>query len=117
MANISPPTSEIIFFNAQTSNATSTPVSFIFPSGSADLKFWGTFDGASIQFQTGVPPINGASVGVFVPVSFSPGGTSTFTAPGQVTMSWAVYGEPIRCVLTGAGGSTSINVTAQVVSQ
>lgn len=109
-----PSTTNIVFFNAQTSNATSTPVSFIFPMKRACLKYWGTWGGATVEFFTGVPPINGASIGYTIPIMFLTG-QDTFTADGQVTLENVVYGDMITCVITGATGTTSLNVTAQAI--
>ena len=114
MTNQVPSETNIIFFNAQTSNADSASTSFIFPMKRACLKFWGTWGGASIEFQTGVQPINGGSVGYYVPIMFITG-QDTFSADGQATLENVVYGDLIRCVLTGATGTTSINVTAQAI--
>jgi hypothetical protein len=114
MTNQFPSTTNITFFNAQTANGDSASYSFIFPMKRACLKYWGVWGGASIEFQTIVPPINGASVGYYVPIMFITG-QDMFSADGQVTLENVVYGDLVRCVLSGATGTTSINVTAQVI--
>jgi hypothetical protein len=114
MANQSPSTTNITFFSEQTTSGNSESFSFIFPMKRACIKFWGTWDGASIEFETSVPPINPGSIGYYVPIMFLTG-DDTFSSDGQATLDEVVYGDLIRCVLINAGGSTSINVTAQVI--
>ncbi len=112
MANQVPSTTEIIFFTAQTSNASSTPYPFIFPMKRACLKFWGTWGGATIEFYTSATPLNAA---YFVPILNLSGSPVTFTSDGQCTLENVVYGDLIQCVITGASGTTSLNVTAQAI--
>lgn len=111
MVNQSPSTTNITFFSAQTSSANSTGFSFIFPMKRACLKFWGTWDGASVKFQTLTPLDNT----YWVPILNLSGAVMQFTSDGQATLENVVYGDTIRCVISGAGGSTSLNVTAQVI--
>jgi hypothetical protein len=112
MTNQVPSTTEIIFFNAQTANATSTPLSFIFPMGSAVVKFWGTWDGATVRFQTAATPLD---KNYFIYVPDLNGDTAIFVADGQVNLESMVYGDLLQCIVSNVGGSTSLNVTAQVI--
>ncbi len=111
MTNQNPSTVQIVFFNAQTASANSTSYSFIFPMKRACVKFWGTWDGASVKFQT-LNPLNTTD---WIPVDDKSGNYLAFTSDGQVTLENVVYGDMLRCVLSGAGGSTSLNVTAQAI--
>lgn len=110
MVNASPSQTNITFFNAQTTSANSTSYSFIFPNKSACLKFWGTWDGATITFET-ITPLDNT---YWIPISFITG-QSSFAADGQATLENVVYGDLIRCVLSNAGAGTSISVTAQAI--
>lgn len=111
MTNQVPSTTNITFFSAQTSDANSTSFSFIFPMKRACIKFWGTWDGASIKFETLTPLDNT----YWVPVLNLSGTVMSFSFDGQVTLENVVYGDTIRCVISGSGGSTSVSVTAQVI--
>lgn len=111
MVNQVPSTTNIIFFDAQTSNGSSSPFSFIFPLKRACIKFWGTWDGASITFQT-ITPLNNA---YWVPILNLTGQVMSFDSDGQATLENVVYGDMIRCTISGGGGSLSLNVTAQVI--
>lgn len=104
----------IVFFNDATADGNSEVFSFLFPMKRACLKFWGVWGGATIEFQTGVLPLNSGSVDYFVPIMFITG-QDTFTGDGQATLENVVYGDFIRCVITNASGATSINVTAQAI--
>jgi hypothetical protein len=109
-----PATDFILFFNAATTDSDSAAYTFAFPNKKACLKYWGTWDGASIEFQTLTPPIAGTPSTYWVPIMFITG-QDMFTADGQVTLENVVYYDTIRCVISGAGGSTSISVTAQAL--
>ena len=111
MTTQSPSTTNITFFTAQTSNATSTGFVFIFPMKRACIKFGGTWNGANITFQTSVPWSTSATV----PIYNLSGTALTFTADGQITLENVVYGDKIFCTIAASGGSTSLNVTAQVI--
>lgn len=111
MTNQSPSTTNITFFAAQTSNASSPGTSFIFPMKRACIKFWGTWGGASVTFQT----LSSLDNTYWVPIYNLSGTVQTFTADGQSTLENVVYGDTIRATISGAGGSTSLNVTAQVI--
>lgn len=111
MALQTPSTTNITFFNAQTSDASSTGVSFIFPMKRACIKFWGTWNGASLTFQT----LSALDNTYWVPIYNLSGTVMTFTSDGQATLENVVYGDKIRATLTGSGGSTSLSVTAQVI--
>lgn len=111
MTNQVPSTTNITFFDAQTSDADSTSTSFIFPMKRACIKFWGTWGGATILFQTLTPLDNT----YWVPIYNESGTTMTFTADGQATLKDVVYGDMIRCVISGTTGTTSVSVTAQVI--
>lgn len=106
----------IYFLQDATADGASPSYSFMFPMGRATLKFWGTWNGASLVFQTGVPILESGDVGYFVPIlNPSTGSTYTFTSDGNVTLEHMVKGDLIRCVITNAGASTSLSVTAQAV--
>lgn len=110
-----PATDFIVFFNGATANGDSPSFTFAFPNKKACLKYWGTWDGATIEFQTLTPPLfTGVPSTYWVPIMFITGQDS-FNADGQVTLENVVYYDTIRCVITGAGGSTSISVTAQAL--
>jgi hypothetical protein len=101
----------IPFFEAQTTSANSAGFPFLLPKGTACLKFWGTWDGATILFQT-ITPFDNT---YWVPILNLSGAVMSFTQDGQVTLENVVYGDLIRCVLSNAGGSTNLNVTAQII--
>jgi len=111
MTNQVPSTTNLTFFNAQTSNASSAGQSFIFPMKRACLKFWGTWSGATITFQT-ITPLNPS---YWVPILNLSGAVMAFTSDGQATLENVVYGDMIRCTISGGGGSLSLSVTAQVI--
>lgn len=98
---------QIVFFQNQTTNATSPSFSFIMPKGTAVLTFWGTWGGGTITFNTMAP----LGSGVFIPVGITP---TSFTANGQTIIQNVVYGTLIQCVLTGAT-APNLNVVAQAV--
>ncbi len=111
MTNQVPSTTNITFFTAETSNVSSPGFSFIFPMKRACIKFWGTWAGATITFQT-ITPLNNA---YWVPILNISGTVMMFTSDGQATLENVVYGDMIRCTITGGGGSLSLNVTAQTI--
>lgn len=111
MTNQVPSTTNITFFQGQTANANSTGISFIFPMKRACIKFWGTWGGATIIFQT-VTPLDNT---YWVPIYNETGTVMAFTADGQATLKDVVYGDLLRCVISGATGTTNLNVTAQVI--
>jgi len=109
------PTNLVLFQDA-TSNGPSTAYSFTFPQKRATLKFWGTWGGATVIFQTGVPILESGDVGYFVPIlNASTGSTFSFTSDGNVTLENMVSGDLFRAVISGATGTTSLSVTAQGV--
>jgi hypothetical protein len=111
MTNQVPSTTEIIFFQAQTTNGSSTGMSFIFPMKRACLKYWGTWDGATVTFQTATP----LDSSYWIPIDTLNGTIASFTSDGQSTLELVVYGDLLRCTISGGGGSMSLNVTAQAV--
>ena len=111
MTNQFPSTTNITFFNAQTTDATSEGFIFIFPNKAACIKFGGTFDGATVTFQTSVP----WSTTDTVPIFNLSGTPLSFTSSGQFTLEHVVYGDKLFCTISGSAGSTSLNVTAQVI--
>ncbi len=111
MVNQNPSTTNITFFAAQTSDASSAGTSFIFPMKRACIKCWGTWDGANVTFQT----LSALDNTYWVPILNLSGTVMQFTSDGQATLENVVYGDMIRATVTSSGGSTSLNVTAQVI--
>lgn len=97
----------ITFFTTQTANVTTAPVSV--PYNTGVLKLWGTWGGATIQIETGVP---GSTV-VFIPVTDANGNPLTFSQNTQITLQDIVWGDNMVVVLAGATGTTSLNATLQ----
>lgn len=107
------PTNLVLFQDA-TANGNSTAYSFVFPMQRATLKFWGTWGGATVIFQTGVPILESGDVGYFVPIiNATTGSVFSFTSDGNVTLENMVKGDLFRAVISGATGTTSLSVTAQ----
>lgn len=99
----------LLFFN-QTTNATSNPVSVNYTGKKAVVKIWGTFNGATVQFQTLAPQSNPATW-IVVTDSF---GNTNFPGASQNTLEYLVQNEQIRAVVNGAGVGTTINVSLEI---
>ena len=97
----------VTFFTAQTANVTTNAVSV--PFNTAVLKVWGTWNGANITLQTGVP----TDPATFINVTDSGGNPIIFTQNTQLTLGDIVLGDNMRAVLASVGGSTSLNATLQ----
>src|SRR6185312_3107764 len=97
----------VVFFTAQTANATTNAVSV--PFNTAVLKVWGTWNGTNIKLQTGVPtdPVT------FIDVTDSGGNPIIFTQNTQLTLGDIVLGDNMRAVIASVGGLTSLNATLQ----
>ena len=51
----------------------------------------------------------------WIPIDTLNGTIASFTSDGQSTLELVVYGDLLRCTISGGGGSMSLNVTAQAV--
>jgi hypothetical protein len=105
-------TTQIIFFQNQTSDITTDPFVFLFPKGNACINIWGVWDGAAVEIMTApsLDPTYFIGVGT--------GGNSTplsFTQDVTTTIENIPYGSYIVAVLSGSGGSTSLSATASVI--
>ena len=99
----------ITFFTSQTQNISSVPVTCGFNTGV--LKVWGTWNGANIVIQTGVP----GDPNTYIPITDANGNALTFTKDTQITLSNIVLGDNLVAVLSSVGLATSLNATLQRV--
>lgn len=99
------------FFQNQTTDGNSTPVSINYPNKTATVKVWGTFDGSSVKFQTLAPQ---SSPNVWIDIPNVDGSTLTFSSNSQSTLLYLVQNEQIRAVISGAGGSTTVNASVEI---
>jgi hypothetical protein len=99
----------LLFFNQMT-DGNSDPVSINYPGKKAVVKIWGTFDGATIKFQTLAPHSN-PNVWIVVTDQF---GNTNFSGNSQNTLEFLVQNEQVRAVQSGSGGSTTINVSLEI---
>jgi hypothetical protein len=97
----------VTFFTSQTANVTTNPVSV--PFNTAVLKVWGTWGGANIKLQTGVP----GDPATFIDVTDSSGNPIVFTKNTQLTLGDIVLGDNLLAILSAAGGATNLNATLQ----
>jgi hypothetical protein len=81
-----------------------------YPGKSAVVKVWGTFGGATIQFQTSAPQTNPA---VWIPIA-DPNGNTNVTTNTQGTISSLVQNEVLRVVQSGSGAGTTLNVSVEL---
>jgi hypothetical protein len=98
-------------FTNQTTDANSTPAAVNYPNKIATIKVWGTFDGASVKFQTLAPQ---SSPNVWIDIPNVDGSTLAFSENKQSTLLYLVQNEQIRAVLSGAGASTTINASLEI---
>lgn len=99
----------LLFFN-QSTDGISDPVSVNYPGKKAVVKIWGTFDGATVQFQT-LAPHSSPETWIVVTDQF---GNTNFPGTSQNTLIFLVQNEQVRAVLSGSGGSTTINVSLEI---
>lgn len=97
----------VTFFTAQTANVTTNAVSV--PFNTAVLKVWGTWNGANVKLQTGVP----GDPATFMDVTDSSGNPIVFTQNTQLTLGDIVLGDNLRAILAAAGVATNLNLTLQ----
>lgn len=101
-------TDDIVFFSAQTSDATSTSKGFFFPNRRGQLVAWGTFGGGLIAVN--FSPDGGAT---WIPAK-DRNGTAIVIADAIALELTAPYGEMLQCIISGSSGA-SINVKIQVI--
>ncbi len=102
-------TDTYFLFENQTTDANSTAVQVNYPSKTAVVKAVGTFDGASLKFQTTFPQ---SSTWIDIP-DYS-GAVLALEDPGQRALLYLVQNEQVRAVLTGSGASTNISVSLEI---
>lgn len=102
--------STFFFFQAQTVDATSTAYTIKYPNKTAIIKFWGTWGGSNIKFQTLAPQSN-PNVWIDIPNAL---GDTLFNQDGQATLLYLVQNEQVRAVLSDATGTTSINASVEI---
>lgn len=99
---------DIVFFTAQTSDATSSSFRFLFSNRRAQFVVWGTLGGATITLQ--FSPDGGTS---WVTVKDMNGNDVAYTVARAVEIV-APHGELLRCVIAGSSAA-SINAKLQVI--
>lgn len=99
-------------FTNQTTDGNSTPVIINYPNKTAIVKVWGTFDGATVKFQT-LAPQSSPEVWIDVPDRY--GATMYFTiVNGQATLQYLVLNEQVRAVQASSGASTTLNASLEI---
>lgn len=110
MANTNDP---IFVFQAQTTNATTSPL-YLNYANKVVVQSWGTWDGATLVLEEGI--ITGTNDSpTWVVITDKLNIPFEFTENATLTLTDFIYNQPIRGVITNAGGSTSLNCTLQVI--
>lgn len=102
-------TDPIFFFTAQTANANSTVVNARFPLKDAQFSVYGTFNGATVTLEYSPDGQN-----TWITVK-DLGGADVAATSARGYPVRAPVGEPLRAVLSGAGGSTSLTAKLEVI--
>lgn len=92
-----------VLFTEEAANGNGTPVNIDLPDDEAELVVYGTFDGATFTLESS--PDNGTT---WIQCRDLGGVVVSLTTNRIVPMNF-VYGEYIRGVLSGGGGSMSLN--------
>jgi len=96
----------------QTTDVNGDAVQVNYPNKKAIVKATGTFDGATIKFQSLAPQRPSAT---WIDIPDQNGAVVTLSTAGQRPLEYFVQNEQMRAVLTSAGGSTDITVTLEII--